>query len=274
MVKQQLFIGAALVAGVAIGYFVQPQRPAAETETIEEAPKVMSKTTLPDVGEASALAALRARVKDLEAQLAARTEERVSTDERQGASRAGRPGGMQGMFNGQSRREWVENLKKENPQAYAAMTNGIAFANRNRLERNQKKLDFLSSVDTSRMSPSVRATHGALQDLIARREALDDGSVDWENLSDDEMRAQIDKRREIEGEIGRLSAIERRNLIHEAGKELGLQGESANDFAAAIQEIYDATETPGWWNRRGGGRGQGGRGQGGRGQGGRNRGGR
>lgn len=255
MVKQQLFIGVALIAGVAIGYFVSPQSaPAVAVSEEVAAPR----STLPDVGESSSLAALRARIKDLEAQLV--EKRRVETAER---TEVRERGPRMGAANGRSRREWVENLKKENPQAYTAMTNGIARSNRERLERHQKKLDFLSTIDTSRMSASARSVHGALQELITSRETMDEG-INWENMSDDEMHSQMEKRREIEGKIAELSAIERKNLIQEAAKELGFQGENAKGFADTIQEIYDATETPGWWSRRG--RGQGGRGQGGRGR--------
>lgn len=252
MIKHQLFIGAALIAGVAIGYFVAPQEHpvvAAEEEKV-----VAPKATLPDVGEASNLAALRARIRDLESQLAA-MKRGVSEGEKgesevkvadNGPRRDGR------AASGQSRREWVENLKKENPQAYTAMTNGIARANRERFERHQKKLDFLSTIDTSRMSPNARATHSELQNLIASRESMDDG-LNWENMSDEELHAQMEKRRELEGAIARLSELERKNLIQETAKELGFQGENAKGFADTIQEIYDATETPRWWNRGQGG---------------------
>lgn len=239
MVKQQLFIGAALIAGVAIGYFTAPQSAPSVADEKEEV--IAPRAALPDVGEASSLAALRARIKDLEAQL---LEKRSAAEEVKVEENGPRRGGP--AMNGQSRREWAENFRKNNPQGYAAMTNGIARANRERAERHQKKLDFLSSIDTSRMSASARATHGALQDLIAKRESMDQG-VDWEKMTDEEMRAQRDKRREVEGEISRLSEIERKNLIQETAKELGFQGENAKGFADTIQEIYDATETPRWW---------------------------
>lgn len=243
MVKQQLFIGAALIAGVAIGYFVSPQ--SAPVAAAEQEGIAVPKATLPDVGEASSLASLRSRIKDLEAQLVERRPaeevERTETHER---------GPRMGASNGRSRREWVENLKKENPQAYTAMTNGIARSNRERQERHQQKLNFFSSIDVSGMSPAARKVHNHLQALIEKRETMDEG-LDWEKMSDDEMRSQMEKRREIEGKIAELSAVERKNLIQEAAKELGFQGENAKGFADTIQEIYDATETPNWWRNRG-----------------------
>lgn len=243
MVKQQLFIGAALIAGVAIGYFTAPQSAPSVADEKEEI--VAPRAALPDVGEASSLAALRARIKDLEAQLAEKQDpkEAERIEVREQGPRMGGP-------NGRSRREWVENLKKNNPQGYAAMTNGIARANRERAERSQKKLNFFSSIDVSGMNPAARKVHNHLQALIEKRETMDEG-LDWENMSDDEMRSQTERRREIEGKIAELSAVERGNLIQEAAKELGFQGENAKGFADTIQEIYEATETPNWWRNRG-----------------------
>lgn len=72
MIKHQLFIGAALVAGVAIGYFAAPQKSSANVETEET---YVAKSAIADSGEAASIAALRARIAELEAKLAGKGEE-------------------------------------------------------------------------------------------------------------------------------------------------------------------------------------------------------
>lgn len=260
MIKQQLFIGAALLAGVAIGYFVGPQ---ASSSPKPEAKEVAApKGAIPEAKDAGRVAALRARIRELESKLAGQSETPIKEASERRENQVPKKGDSV-VFNSRSRKEWIENMKKNNPNGYTAMTNAIANANRERLERHQKKLDFFSSIDTSGMSASFKATHAKLQDLIIQRETMDQGR-DWESMTTEEMGEYHEKRRAIENEIANLSEVERKNLITETAKELGFQGENAANFAATIQEIYDATETPGWWRRRQDGHhgGRGGRGPG------------
>ena len=66
MIRQQLFIGAALIVGVAIGFFVQPEpeKPEASNPKAEE-----TSAPIPDRGVAAVVESLRARIRDLERRL-------------------------------------------------------------------------------------------------------------------------------------------------------------------------------------------------------------
>ncbi len=253
MIKQQLFIGAALIVGVAAGYFVRPtEAPSAEVTEAEES---VPNKAIPDEGDAASIRALKSRIAQLEGELAkkgvATTQAPAQTEERIN-DRGNRPLG--------NPREWMENLKKENPERYAQMTNGIARFRERRTARQQAKLDFLSSVDTSKMSAEAQRTHGELQSLIAKRHELE-GAVMDENLSDERrgelMREIFDNSRQIR----ELSREERDNLLEETGKALGLEGEAAKELTDTIREIYEATDDNvfggrgGQMGRRGPGRG-------------------
>ncbi len=231
MVKQQLIIGAALVVGVAAGYFVPHSGAKIANEPAETDEYVPAKA-IDDKGDEASIRALKSRIAQLEKELAKqgaeRSEERVEARENR-PMRGGNP------------REWMENLKKENPERYAQMTNGMARFRARRTERQQAKLDFLSSVDTSKMSAEAQKTHGELQSLIERRHALE-GAIMDENLSDEKrvelMREIFDNSRQIR----ELSREERDNLLEETGKALGLEGDAAKELTDTIREIYEATD--------------------------------
>ena len=66
MIKHQMFIAAALLAGVAIGYFVKDEPIAAEEPTVEVVPK----KAVADKGDEASVKALRRRIVELEKLLA------------------------------------------------------------------------------------------------------------------------------------------------------------------------------------------------------------
>ena len=132
------------------------------------------------------------------------------------------------------------------------MTNRFANWRRSRAEQARNKIDFLSSIDTSRMSAGARKTHDALQELIARREEIE-AQLQNPDISDAERGELMRQLRESHGELQRLNGEERRNLIGETARSLGFEGEDAREISATIQEVIRATD--GGW---GGGRHHGG----------------
>ena len=78
MVKTQMFIFAALISGVAIGYFVKPGESPAPTEPAEVE---TAKPLMENKGESASVAALRARIAELEGMLTARGRRAGGLDE-------------------------------------------------------------------------------------------------------------------------------------------------------------------------------------------------
>ena len=158
---------AALVAGAAIGYCLAPsaaQEPAAEAGKV---PAPAKRGNIPDAGEAAKVNALRARVAELERMLADQKAEAeaATTNAVAAAPRPPEPARNWG-------RNWLENIKKSDPARYTQMTNHFAQMRRQREERQQRNLDFLASVDTSRMSEGAKKTHDELQKKLVQREEL------------------------------------------------------------------------------------------------------
>lgn len=253
MVRQQLFIGAALIAGAAIGYFIQPEpvKPQAHASVDETAPAKL----IEDKGESASIAALRARVRELEAKLAqahASDEELVSnTVERlEVARRDRRPEGGQ--------RDWMAELKERDPERYVQMTNNFARWRQERRSQQAERASFLASVDTSRMSAGARKTHSAFQSLLERREALEE-KMHNPDLAFDERRELMSEMQSIRHELNETREAERKVLLNEVARAVGLEGAAASELVQTIGGVYEATEDghrgpgggPGRGSRRG-----------------------
>ena len=240
MIKHQMFIAAALLAGVAIGYFVKDEPIPAEAPKAEE----KAKKPVADKGEEASVKALRHRIAELEKLLAEKdgeSEIAISNAVAE-AAKVRPPEPPRGNW-----RERMEEMKKNDPERYTQMTNRFAQWRRDRAAQAQDKIDFLSSIDTSRMSAGAKKTHNALQDLIARREELEQ-QLHQEDLSDEERGKLMGELHSTHHELMRLNGEERKNLFDETAKELGFTGAEAKEFTATIQEVIEATDS-GWGGR-------------------------
>lgn len=244
MIKHQMFIAAALLAGVAIGYFVKDDPIPVEESNAEE----VAKKPVADKGEEATVKALRRRIAELEKLLAEKSgESEIAISNAVAEAVKNRPPEPpRGNW-----RERMEELKERDPARYTQMTNRFANWRRNRAEQARSKIEFLSSIDTSHMSARARKTHDALQELIARREEIEQQLQD-PNLSDDDRDKLMRQLRESHGELRRLNGEERKNLIGETARNLGFEGEDAKEIAATIQEVIRATDS-GFGTRHGGG---------------------
>jgi len=235
---------AALVAGAAIGYCMAPgaaQEPAAETGKTH-AP--VAKGNIPDAGEAAKVTALRSRIAELERMLADQkvAAEEATTNAVAAVPRPPEPGRNWG-------RNWLENIKKSDPARYTQITNNFAQMRRQRAERQQRNLDFLASVDTSRMSKGAKKTHDELQKKLVLREELMNQIHQVhteEGMSEESRRAVIEQMHENERQIHDLQKEERSNLFEATANALGFEGDDAKDIVATLEEVVDATDDPRW----------------------------
>lgn len=245
-----MLFGLALIVGVAVGYMFNPS-----VEVPDHAAKAeKAKGAVRDDGEAASLGALRARIAELESELARRHDGK-SSEEKSVERGDGRrePAGMAGM----SPKEWREKMKKDNPEQYARITNGMARIRRDRQERAQRKADFFASIDVSRMPAEARKVHEELQDLIAKREEFEQKMQQLHESEADFSREEIGQAfREMHetGErIRELSAKERDNLMVETARNLGFDDDDSAEVAAVFKEIIENTDS-GWGGFGGHGR--------------------
>ena len=228
----------ALVAGAAIGWFAKPAAaPAADAS--QDSAKAKKIAEPPATNSEKALLA---RIKELELALARKNRPakaapakvlEVKTDDRQG---------RRDRNFGERMREDIERMKKEDPERYAAMTNNIARADRRRTERTMGKLGFLSSIDTSSMTPEGKAVHAKLQELIARREEMDQRRRSIPDMGEEERRQYFEEMHQTDREIRKLSHQERDNLLRQTTDALGFSGNAADEIIETVKEIFEATE--------------------------------
>jgi hypothetical protein len=256
-----------LLVGAAIGFCLGPMSspsPAPAPEP-EAKPEQAQRPRNGDDGERAANRALRARIKELEDMLAKQGIEVEKMKEEETTRRDRGP------------RNWdfradMERLKKEEPERYAQITNSMAQFRRHRLERAQSKIDFLSSIDTSRMSPAMLKVHSELQDMIEKREAVEEKMRGFMDMTEEERREAFREIGEIDGKIRELNRAERDNLLVQTAEALGFQGDDAAEIIDTVKSIYEATDSGWGWGGPGGGGRRGGRGgRGGPGGRGRNR---
>ena len=244
-----------LLVGAALGYCLGPlssPSPAPEPEQKAE-PEQVKQTDQRDHGDRAANRALRARIKELEDMLAKQGVEVEKMKEEETARRDRGP------------RNWdfradMERLKKEEPERYAQITNSMAQFRQRRLERAQSKIDFLSSVDTSRMSPAMLKVHSELQDMIEKREAVEEKMREFMDMTEEERREAFREIGEIDGKIRELNRAERDNLLVQTAEALGFQGDDAAEIIDTVKSIYEATDSGWGWGGPGGGGRRGGRG--------------
>ena len=240
MIKHQMFIAAALLAGVAIGYFVKDEPIPAEAPKVEE----KAKKSVADKGDEASVKALRHRIAELEKLIAEKNgaSEIAISNAFAEAAKVRPPEPPR-----QNWRERMEEMKKNDPERYTQMTNRFAQWRRDRAAQAQDRMEFLSSIDTSRMSAGAKKTHNALQDLIVRREELEQ-LLHQEDLSDEERGRLMRELGESHRELVRLNGEERKNLFDETAKGLGFTGADAKEFTTTIQEVIEATDS-GWGGR-------------------------
>ena len=226
-----------LMVGTCVGFCMGVTRSGGDGEPKHEEKTVQERRPPADMGEAASVKALRSRIAELERRLAAVAAAEGAASTNEVAAVRDEPGPGRG-----GPRDWMENLRKNDPERYVQTTNRIAQFRLRRLERQQRNLDFLASVDTSRMSASAKKTHAALQDAIARREEIEE-RLHQEGLSDAERREIMEEMMAADRELRSLRAAERKNLFLATANSLGFEGEDAKEIVNTLKEVVDSTES-------------------------------
>ena len=258
---------AALLAGSLLGYFVRPLIvKAPDTATAKEKPaekRSERERAQPNANHAADLNRLRARIRDLENQLAKRNEEQESaepvaepsTNRVEGFRPFGQPPSAAEM------RAHFEEMREKDPERYAQMTNNMARWQAHRQERLQNQFDILASADTKHMTKAQRKVHETYQDLLIRQEELRELlNPNNANVTDAQREAAFKEIRDVSHQLHDLQRTERDTLLTQTANSLGLRGQQAQEVVTAIKAVYEATGGGGHHGPHGGPGGPGGRG--------------
>ena len=255
-------VAAALLVGVLLGYFV-PQLTATAPEPEAKAGKTTEKRRDRNKQQAdhdADLNRLRARIKDLERQLADATSKAAESDDETPVKPEERPqnpflrDGPPRMPTAAEMRANMEELREKDPAKYAQMTNRFARWQEHRLQRTNNRLEILASVDTSRLNAKERQTHEALQDAIVKREELRQRlNPQNEDVTEEQRKATFEELRKLDETMRQLETSERNTLLTKTARSFGVSAANAKEMTETIKAIYDATGGGGHHGPPGGG---------------------
>lgn len=135
----------------------------------------------------------------------------------------------------------LESLRKNlSEDDFKAATNALAAFRAKLASKARSKIDFIRSIDVSRMSDAERKNHDAFIALAEKREAamakMKCGIPDAATMQEVVM---------IGMQMAPVAKKERSVLVREVVRELGYAGDDVDVVHDAMQSIYDATTPEG-----------------------------
>ncbi len=233
-----LIAGAALLAGIAIGWTVKPVPAESNAAEVQDSGLKKKKR----------IADSPARVKNVTTVVTNVVQSTVTNTIKVAESRPRGPGDFMAD---------LERMKKDEPERYATMTNRMAQFRNRMTQRTENKLDTLASIDTRGWSKSQIATHEKYQDLIAKRAELMEIIRHDSGATKEERDAAFGELRKLGRELHETSAKERNTLLDKTFQELGYSSSDAREIRETIKTIYSTTEEWGGHRGRGGRHGHG-----------------
>jgi len=233
-----LIAGAALLAGVAIGWTVKPVPAESKAAEVQESGLKKKKR----------VADSPARVKNVTTVVTNVVQSTVTNTVEVAGNHPRGPGDFMAD---------LERMKKDEPERYATMTNRMAQFRNRMTQRTENKLDTLASIDTRGWSKSQIATHEKYQDLIAKRAELMEIIRHDSGATKEERDAAFGELRKLGRELHETSVKERNTLLDKTFQELGYSSSDAREIRETIKTIYSTTEEWGGHRGRGGRHGHG-----------------
>ncbi len=247
-----LLVAVPALVGALLGHYV-PQlftsapEPAAEEKKTPEKRSARTRTQ-PSREHDADLNRLRARIKELERQLADATGKDAEADDETPVKPEERPqnpflrDGPPRMPTAAEMRANMEELREKDPAKYAQMTNRFARWQEHRLQRTNNRLEILAAVDTSRLNAKERQTHEALQDAIVKREELRQQlNPQNEDMTEEQRRATFEELRKLDDTMRQLETRERNTLLTKTARSFGVSAANAKEMTETIKAIYEAT---------------------------------
>ena len=239
----------ALLCGALLGYLAHPAAPEPEPGTTGQ---TTARQPRKGTSDDASVNRLRARIKDLERQLADSKTMPADAEEEKPVKSEERPqnpflrNGPPHMPTAAEMRANMEELREKDPAKYAQMTNRFARWQEHRLQRTTERLDILASVDTSRLTAKELQTHEALQDAIVKREELRALlNPQNEDVTEEQRKKTFEELRELDQKMRQLENAERNTLLTKTARSYGLSKENAKEMTEAVKAIYQATGSDG-----------------------------
>lgn len=134
---------------------------------------------------------------------------------------------------------WMEDMKQNNPEQYAALTNRRAQVRQDVQTAFADRMDYLNNIDPAGMSADEQARHQRMTELINETWRIAEQLQSETPTSD--RREYMQTMRQNMRELEPLLTAERSREFHALGLQLGYQGTDANAFEDYINRVIDLT---------------------------------
>ncbi|MDD2600953.1 MAG: hypothetical protein PHO37_17305 [Kiritimatiellae bacterium] len=240
MDKKWYSVAAMVMGGLIVGATVEhlrmaaktPEVKASEPEVIHHVQKVVR--TTPDIAQEELVASLKAKVSELNSELAALRK----SSEPQPVAMAELP--VQDIES-RGRESWndrMERMKEEEPEQYAEMQQRREDFQKRMEQRSTDRRSFLAEVNVANMTPEQQANHTRLLELTDKIDTTMKQLMSGDGESSRDLRREMF---ESFGELGELYTNERQYLLEETAAAAGYTGSSAALFSEHIQAIIENT---------------------------------
>lgn len=128
--------------------------------------------------------------------------------------------------------------KQLDGETFAAATNAMAEIRAKMAKNAQNRVEYLRSIDVSRMSEADRKTHERYLSLLARREELAEKTKNAGLIPDV---ASLTEMVALDMEMKPVAQAERSALLRGIAGELGYEGEDVEVFHDAVEAVFDCT---------------------------------
>lgn len=196
------------------------------------------------------IADLRARVKELEAKIAARksgdAEKEVAEikakrfAETNDVSWVEDDPSVQKPSLGAQRLETLMRMRDEDPKQFTHTTNRIVRMGKWKKQQAERRLAYLNTLDTSKMTEDEKLVHDELVECQRSLADLSEISKVWDRPAEVED-ARSAEERLINDNIVRLYQSEAKTIIRLKAAEMGFTGDDSEEIADTIAGLLKAT---------------------------------
>ena len=202
---------------------------------------------------------LEARIKELEAKLAAAPKPSEAEGESAEGKEADKPKEERPRRDWASRRsDYMAELKEKDPERYQELQERRTKMREHVTDTMERQSAFILNLDESKMSEEQLKNHKALTAMMERN---------WELMeiagNDEDPEAQGKARGELMRNVWQMGGLlekEREVALESMGRDIGYTDQESAEFSAAVQDVYKMTSLRSYmpegmgrgWGRRGG----------------------
>ncbi len=232
---KKLIFAIAVVCAACVGYMV------ARVEYTNKDRSQSNTTEKSEAGTSDELIKARKKIAELEKKLKAQVANVKIANKEKGVAvkDSGNTNRIEVIMGGDD--DLVSNLKRQLPEAeFAKATNAISAMTAKLSALSKGRVDYLESIDTSRMTKAERDNHIKYIEMLKKKDAI---SANFKNGIPN-MKS-IEEMAMLDFKLQPIAKMERSVLVREVGRELGYKKEEIDVFHDTMNAVFDCTNPGG-----------------------------